>query len=330
MLYEVVWGHEQSDLGTVVILVVHHILLSPVHMWFICTHLLPSLFTLNTSSSMSMQPSKMQTCAKNANQHPGYLQRKPHQLTATDPVTQKAHAELAKVAKTAKQVAKLMGAAHVSKFKMDEMEREDMLDVTPCPATGDQAEVQAYDPSSGGFIIDTDIDTDELNPDKGTYKPSTTEDDSTDDISIVPTLPPQKMTYAEAASPRGKTRAAPVARAMKAVPLRKMNQSEEGSTTESDSPLLFPVTQAMMSAQLTKHSILASKVKAHQSNSDMESDTLPPSPTASLNPKTPVPQKKTKQKKLSPMGDMTGPESPPHEIEPHSPVFQVLCGLVCP
>ena len=189
-----------------------------------------------------------------------------------------------------------------------------MLDVTPCPAAGDHAEVQAYDTSSNGFIIDTD----ELNLDKGTYKPSTAEDDSTNDISIVPTLPPQKMTYAEAASPRGKTRAAPVARAIKAVPFRKTNQSEDGSTTESDSPLLFPVTQAVMSAQLIKCGILALKVKAHQSNSDMESDTLPPAPTASLNPQTPAPQKKTKQKKLSPMGDMTELESPPHEIKPRT------------
>ena len=41
----------------------------------------------------------------------------------------KAHAELAKAVNAAKQVVKLMGAAHVSKFEMDEMEREDMLDV---------------------------------------------------------------------------------------------------------------------------------------------------------------------------------------------------------
>ena len=250
MLYEAVWGHEQSNLGTVVILVVRQILLSPIHMWFICTHLLPSLFTLNTSSSMSTQPSKMQTHVKNANQHPGYIQRKPHQPAATDPVMKKACAELAKVVKAAKQVAKLMSAAHVSKFEMDEMEREDMLDVTPCPATGDCVEVQAYNPSSSGFIVNTD----ELNLDKGTYKPSTIEDNSTNDISIVPTSPPWKMMYAEAASPRGKTGA------MKAAPLRKMNQSKDRSTTESDSPLLFLVTQATMSAQLTKcHSCIESQ-----------------------------------------------------------------------
>ena len=128
----------------------------------------------------------MQTHAKNANQHPGYIQRKPRQPAATDPVMKKARAELAKVVNAAKQVAKLMGATGVSKFKMDEMEREDMLDVNPCPAAGDRAEVQAYDPSSSGFIVNTDIDTDELNPDKGTYKPSTTENDST---NIFPSFP---------------------------------------------------------------------------------------------------------------------------------------------
>ena len=153
----------------------------------------------------------------------------------------KAHAELAKATKAEKQVVKLMGATCVSQFKMNEMEREDMLDVTPCPAAGHHVEVWASDPSSGDFIVESDVNTDELNPDKGTYKPSTTENDSADDISIVATLPPQKMTYAEAASPRGKTRAAPVDKAMKAAPLKKMNQNEDRSTTESDSPLLFLV-----------------------------------------------------------------------------------------
>ena len=66
----------------------------------------------------------MQTHVKNTNQHPSYIQRKPCQPAATDPVMKKACAELAKVVNTAKQVAKLMGAACVSKFEMDEMERE--------------------------------------------------------------------------------------------------------------------------------------------------------------------------------------------------------------
>ena len=230
---------------------------------------------------MSTHTSKIQTCVKNTNQHPGYIQRKLCQPAATDPVIKKAYAELARATKAAKQVAKLEGATCVSKFEADKMEREDMLDVTSCPAAGNCVEVQASNPSSSGFIVKSEVDTDELNTDNGTYKPSTTEDDSTDDISIVPTLPPQKMTYAEAASLRGKTRAAPVAKATKAVLLKKTNQSEDRSTTESDSPFLFPVTQATMSAQLTKCML---NVKAHQSNSDIESDTLPPTTTASLNP----------------------------------------------
>ena len=94
-----------------------------------------------------------------------------------------------------------------------------MLDVTPHPATGHHVD-WASNLSSGGFIIENDIDTDKLNPDEGTYKPSTTENDSANDISIVPTLPPWKMMYAEAASPRGKTRAALVAKAVKAAALK--------------------------------------------------------------------------------------------------------------
>ena len=80
---------------------------------------------------MSTQPSKIQTHVKNANQHPGYIQRKPHQPAAIDPMTKKACTGFTKAAKDMKVVAKLMDAAHVSEFKKDKMEREDMLDVTP-------------------------------------------------------------------------------------------------------------------------------------------------------------------------------------------------------
>ena len=44
----------------------------------------------------------------------------------------------------------------------------------------------------------------------------------------------------------------------------------------------------------------------------------PTPPTTSLNPQTPAPQKKTKQKELSPVGDMIKPESPPCKIKPHA------------
>ena len=86
------------------------------------------------------------------------------------------------------------------------MERKNMLDVTPYPAftpAGDHVGVWASGASSGGLVIESDVDTNELNPDKGTYKPSTTEDD-TDGLSMVPTSPPQRMTYAKAMSPKAK------------------------------------------------------------------------------------------------------------------------------
>ena len=72
-------------------------------------------------SILSTQPSKIQTCAKNANQHPGYIQRKPCQPAATDPMTKKACTEFTKAVKEVKAVAKLMDATHVSEFKKDEM-----------------------------------------------------------------------------------------------------------------------------------------------------------------------------------------------------------------
>ena len=108
-----------------------------------------------------------------------------------------------KAVKDMKAVAKLMDAAHVSEFKKDKMEREDMLDVIPHPAltpAGDCVGVWASGSSSGGRIIESNIDTDELNPNKGAYKPSTTKDD-TDDLSMVPILPPQKMTYMKPQTP---------------------------------------------------------------------------------------------------------------------------------
>ena len=114
MLYEAVWGHEQSDLGSLVILEECQNLLSLFYMWFICCqHIAFPMTPLLKCSTMSAHPSRIQTCPKNANQHPSYIQRKP-------PC---AYAALAKATKAAKQVVKLMGAAHVSQFETDEMER---------------------------------------------------------------------------------------------------------------------------------------------------------------------------------------------------------------
>ena len=53
------------------------------------------------------------------------------------------------------------------------MEREDMLDATPCPnftpAAG-RIRVPTSEPSVVGSSIESEVDTNEMNPDKSTYK----------------------------------------------------------------------------------------------------------------------------------------------------------------
>ena len=76
-----------------------------------------------------------------------------------------------------------------------------MLDATPRPnfnsTTSHRNTVPASDPS---MVSESDMDTDEMNPNKGTYKPgSTTGDDSANDFSVILS---HKRTYVEVASPK--------------------------------------------------------------------------------------------------------------------------------
>ena len=113
--------------------------------------------------------------------------------------------------KAEKATAKELGAAHVLEFKKDTMEKEEMLDVTPCPVFSSTAgccdHVPASGPGAPGSISESEVDIDELNPDKGTCKSgSTMEDDSADNLFFVLVSPPQR-TYAEVVSPKGKGKA---------------------------------------------------------------------------------------------------------------------------
>ena len=163
-----------------------------------------------------------------------------------------------------------------------------------------------------------------LDLDKGNYQPCTTED-SSDDLFEVPTSPMQKNTYTEAATPRGKARVAPITNA--ASSKQRLIQHELGTTTESE----YPPCQAMKPAKLTKPSVSTSKaqtslskakakVKGDEANLTTESDSAPPptAPSASLNPKTPTPRRKTKQSRMLPMAMNTEPDSPPCEVKPHA------------
>ena len=199
-----------------------------------------------------------------------------------------------------------------------------MLDATPCliftPAPGCIG-VLVADPNSDA-LNDNKNDSEMLNPDKGNYQPSTTED-YLDNLFEVPTSPMQKKTYTEAASPKGKAREAPITNA--ASSKQRLIQHKLGTTTESE----YPPCQAKKPAKLTRPSVSTSKaqtssskakVKGDEANSTMESDSAPPptAPSAPLNPKTPMPRRKTKQSRMWPMAMDTEPNSPSHEVQPHA------------
>ena len=65
----------------------------------------------------------MVTRARNATQHPGFVQWKPCQPVGPD---EKVDAAAARAEKAA---AKRLGAEWLAKFKQDAMEKEDMLDI---------------------------------------------------------------------------------------------------------------------------------------------------------------------------------------------------------
>lgn len=145
---------------------------------------------------------------KNASQHPGYIQKKPCEPAVDKPKMKKQTGDAVKAEEAA---AKKFGAARVLEFKKDTMAKEEMLDVTPHPVfsstAGRHDHVPASGPGAPGSISKSNVDIDELNPDKGTCKSvSMTENDSADNLSIALVLPP-KGTYAEVVSPRGKGKA---------------------------------------------------------------------------------------------------------------------------
>ena len=187
---------------------------------------------------MSTELKRMATWAKNASQHPGYAQRKPRQPAAPAGNKSKTKKEEAAVAKAEKIATKRHGAACVAKFEQEAMEHEDTLNATPHPiftSTADHSSAPPSNPSAPSSVIESEVDTNEMDPDKGTHKPgSTTEELPTDNLTAIPTSPP-KRTYAEVASPQRKANEA----ATKVVeltdwPLEAVTVELEGSTTEDE------------------------------------------------------------------------------------------------
>ena len=185
---------------------------------------------------MSTELKRMATWTKNASQHPGYAQRKPRQPAAPAGNKSKTKKEEAAVVKAEKIATKRRGAARVAKFEQEAMECEDMLNASPHPiftSTVDHSSAPPSNPSAPSSVIESEVDMNEMDPDKGTNKPgSTTEESSTDNLTAIPTSLP-KRTYTKVASPQRKANRA----ATKVVestdwPSEAVTVELEGSTTE--------------------------------------------------------------------------------------------------
>lgn len=306
---------------------------------------------------MSNPPRKMTTRASNATQHPGHVvMPKPRQPASPSGKTAKVKkAEAAAAAKAAKAKAKELKSARISKFKEDAMDMEDLLEATPRPditPTGGHTFAAPSDLSAAGSVLESDVDTDEVNADKATYQPgSTTEDDSTSELSALPTSP-SKRSYAEVASPKRKggaskpavvaQRAKPAAASSKAASTAMLAKSaaakltapqpkqsldsatESDSATEPDSPPPpppFKGTGATKTLSKTQPTTSSNKAKPAQSAAAPQHNSAPPTTTQSppLDPKTPAPSKKMRRKKaISPTVSETEPDSPPRESKPRS------------
>ena len=289
------------------------------------------------------------TRSKNATQHPGYVDKPPRKPTDPNKVTTKEKKAIAAKAKAAKAVSKKLGAARLAEYEQEAMEREDMLDATPRPnftPAADRMLAPSSEVGAAESVVESEIETDEANPDKATYQPdAVSDDDSLSTLSTVTT----KMSYAEAASPKPKRRAVAGAKtalapkpAQQAAPIKMkaVKAAESDSATESDSPPPTPQPKAPASAKtkpMVKQTTTKRKaVEAHLSKSATKPDSPPLAPslpkasskpkgqkttTASsqdLDPKTPAPAKTKRKRVASPAVSETEPEMTPPEPKQRS------------
>ena len=150
----------------------------------------------------------MRTRPKNATQNPGHIVKPPCKpANANAKTTKDKKADTVK-AKAAKAVAKKLGVAQCSKFEQEAMEREDMLDATPCPNfTPATSHILApsSEPVAAESVLESEVETDKANPDKATYQADAVSDDNS--LSLLSAVPTLKMSYAEVASPECKGKA---------------------------------------------------------------------------------------------------------------------------
>ena len=284
------------------------------------------------------------TRSKNATQHPGYVNKPPRKPTNPDKVMTKEKKAIAAKAKATKAVSKKLGTARLAKYEQEAMEREDMLNATPRPnftPAADRMLAPSSEVGAAKSVVESEIETDEANPDKATYQPdAVSDDDLLSTLSAVTT----KMSYAEVASPKPKHRAVTGAKialtpkpAQQVAPIKTkaVKAAESDSATESDSPPPTPQPKAPGSAK-TKPTVKQTTTKrkaveAHLSKSATKPNSPPLAPslpkasskpkgqkttTASpqdLNPKTPAPAKTKQRRVASPAVSETEPEMTPPE-----------------
>ena len=167
--------------------------------------------------------SRVNTRSANAHTHPGLVDaRRPQAPAGTGKAKCDAKKELVK----AQGIEKKAKANCMAEFKWNEMEREDMLDATPTPFTpaiprhqsSPSVPVSAIDKSDGDL---TDMD----HPDKGTYKPRSTTESESSNLSMVPSdtpRVPKKVKFFSQVVKEGHS--------------SKVVANTDGSLTESDSP----------------------------------------------------------------------------------------------
>ena len=131
-------------------------------------------------------PCTVTTRAANATTHPDLIASTAHK--PADPSVKMAKANKAAKA-VAKAEAKEHKGAHLAKFQEDAMDREEMLEATPHPditLARCRTHVLSSGLSAAGSVVESEVDTDNMNPDKATYQPgSTMEDDSISKLSAV-------------------------------------------------------------------------------------------------------------------------------------------------
>ena len=209
-----------------------------------CQHieqLLLTSSTLNPISAMPSVPHRPTTRASNKNTHPGLVDQTTHKPADPSKMAAKATKEAEKIAKA---TTKKLGVARLKEFEQDTMAREDMLDGTPHPAALTLlvgcTVVPGSDLGIGSSIVKSNMNTDEMNPEKMTYQPGTTMEDDTSSLSATPTSPLKRM-YTEVASPKAKKVATTHSQVV-SVPQptmgSKATQCEEDSVTKPDSPPL--------------------------------------------------------------------------------------------